>query len=148
MDIQHRFMRQALIEAHKAYRLGEAPVGAVIVRGGKIIARGHNMRELLRSPFAHAEALAVRRAARRAGRWNLHGCAIYVTLEPCLMCFGAIVMANIKEVYFGAYDDKRGCISSEYNCRVPDTVSVSGGILADESSRLLKRFFRRLRDKK
>jgi tRNA(adenine34) deaminase len=138
-------MAAALAMAKKAEKKDEVPVGAVIVRDGRIIAQAHNRRETRRSPLAHAELLAIARAARRLGGWRLSGCTLYVTLEPCPMCAGAIVNARIDEVVFGAYDPKAGACGSLYNLaegRLNHTPRVVGGVLADEASALLKSYFK------
>ena len=108
------FMRAALEQAQLGRAAGEVPVGAVIVCGGEIIARAHNERELLGDPTAHAEVLAIRRAAKKLGRRRLSGCTLYVTLEPCPMCAGAIVMSEMERVYYGAADERAGCAGSVY----------------------------------
>ena len=140
------FMREALLEAGKAD--GEVPVGAVVVRDGKIIARAHNERES-GDPFAHAEILAMRRAAAALGTRRLTGCSLYVTLEPCPMCAGALVMAEMEECRFGAWDPRQGCCGSVYTLpRDPaffHTVRCSGGILEAECAAPLRAFFRRRR---
>jgi tRNA(adenine34) deaminase len=131
--------------AKKAAKKDEVPVGAVIVRDGRIIAKAHNLRESRRSPLAHAETIAIAKAARRLGGWRLSGCTIYVTLEPCPMCAGAIIGARIDEVVFGAYDPKAGACGSLYNLaegRLNHTPRVTGGVLADESAAILKAYFR------
>jgi tRNA(adenine34) deaminase len=106
-----RFRAEALKEARKAEAKGEVPVGAVVVKDGKVVARGHNLRETLQDPLAHAEAMAVRKAAKKLGTWRLEGCAVYVTLEPCPMCAGALSQARVKRVVYGAADPKGGAVS-------------------------------------
>ena len=110
-------MQQALLEARKAYDMGEVPIGAVIVKDGKVIARGHNLRETEKDPTLHAEMVAIREAARYLGGWRLTGCELYVTIEPCPMCAGAIIQARIERVVFGAMDPKAGCAGSLYKDR-------------------------------
>ena len=105
-------MKKALELARRAYAINEVPVGCVIVREGKIIARGYNLRENRQQATAHAEIVAIEKACRRVGYWRLNGCTLYVTLEPCPMCAGAIINARIDRVVFGAYDEKRGCCGS------------------------------------
>jgi tRNA(adenine34) deaminase len=142
-------MAQAIAMAKKAVKRDEVPVGAVIVKNGRIIAKAYNRRETRRSPLAHAEILAIAKAARRLGGWRLSGCTIYVTLEPCPMCAGAIVNARIDEVVFGAYDPKAGACGSLYNLaegRLNHTPRVTGGIMADEASDLLKTYFKSKRN--
>ena len=138
-------MRAALEEAALALALGEVPVGAVIACGGEIIARAHNERETGGDPTAHAEVLAIRRAAAALGRRRLDGCTLYVTLEPCPMCAGAIAMARLGEVIFGAYDEKAGCCGSLYalteDAAFGAVIPCSGGLLEEECRALLDRFF-------
>jgi len=137
-------MREALRLAEHAAKKDEVPVGAVIVRGGKIIARGYNLRETKHSPLAHAEIVAIGKAARRIGGWRLSGCTLYVTLEPCPMCAGAIVNARIDEVVFGAYDPKAGAFGSLYDLaegRLNHTPRVTGGILQESCAAVLKQYF-------
>ena len=138
-------MREALKEAQKAFDEGEIPVGAVMAHGGEIIARAHNLREQTGDPTAHAEVLAIREAAKAMGGRRLNQCTLYVTLEPCPMCAGAMVMACLNKCYFGARDERQGCCESVYALtndpafyhRVP----CIGGLLEEEASRLLKDFF-------
>lgn len=145
------FMKEALKEAQKAAAKGEVPIGAVVVREGKIIGRGHNLRESLNDPTAHAEIIAIKKAARKFKNWRLNGCTLYVTVEPCLMCAGAIVLARLEKVVYGAKDPKAGAVSSLYevlndrrlNHRVKE---VKGGILEEECAAILKEFFKDLRD--
>lgn len=145
MDI--KFMQAAMREAQKAADIGETPVGAVIVRGGKIIARGHNMRETKKSALLHAEITAIDKACRKLGGWRLPECDIYVTLEPCPMCMGAIIQARIENLYFGAFDPKSGCAGSvcDLSGLLPHKVNVSGGIERTECETVLKNFFKNLR---
>lgn len=144
-------MRKALAQAGKAAKLGEMPIGAVIVRDGKIIARGHNKREKGKNALLHAEIVAIDKACRKLGGWRLPGCEIYVTLEPCPMCAGAILNSRIEKVYFGAYDVKSGCAGSKINlldmnlCNY--TTEVVGGVLQSECSEIIKNFFGTLRNK-
>ena len=152
MDVHKKFMKEALKEAKKAYRKGETPIGAVIVKDGKIVARGHNKRETKRNALCHAEIIAINKACRRLGGWRLFQCDMYVTLEPCLMCAGAIVQSRIKNLYFGAYDKKGGAVGSLIDIpALPDItqrVETMGGILEDECSSILKDFFKELRKTK
>ena len=144
-------MRKALAQAEKASKLGEMPIGAVVVRDGKIIARGHNKREKGKNALLHAEIVAIDKACRKLGGWRLPGCEIYVTLEPCPMCAGAILNSRIEKVYFGAYDVKSGCAGSKINlldmnlCNY--TTEVVGGVLQSECSEIIKNFFGTLRNK-
>ncbi len=146
------FMSQALREAEKAYSLGETPIGAVVVKDGEIIARAHNLRETGKCALYHAELLAIDAACRALGGWRLHQCDLYVTLEPCIMCSGAIVQARIKNLYFGADDEKGGAVKSIAQIPSMDKLchhpNVMGGIMAEECSEILKRFFRELRQGK
>ena len=145
-----RFMLAALDEAKKAFDDGEVPVGAVIVRNGEVIAVGRNRRETGKNALYHAELEAIDNACKALGGWRLPGCSLYVTLEPCPMCAGAIVNARIERVVFGAYDKKAGSVRTlvrlfdlPYNHR-PE---VSGGCREDECAALLSEFFRKLRNK-
>ncbi len=145
-------MRQALIEAEKAYSIYEVPVGAIIVHKNKIIGRGHNKRESLKDPTAHAEILAIKEASKNLGAWRLEACTIYVSLEPCAMCAGALVNSRIDRVVIGARDPKRGCCGSVENLldhpSFNHRVQVEFGVLEDESSRIISKFFKELRNKK
>ena len=138
-------MLQALDEARRAEVHGDVPVGAVVVRDGQVIAARHNERELTGDPTAHAEVLALRDAATAVGHWRLDDCDLYVTLEPCPMCAGAIVNSRIRRVVFGATDPKAGAVRSLYQVaddpRLNHRAEVEGGVLADESAALLKAFF-------
>ena len=139
------FMREALKEARKAFEADEVPVGAVIVLDDTIIARGHNLTERLQDVTAHAEIQAITAAAQYLGAKYLTGCTLYVSLEPCLMCAGALAWAQVDRIVFGAKDPKKG-YSSFSREAIPDNIKVSEGILVEESSALLKDFFRRKRD--
>lgn len=147
-----KYMELALIEAQKAARLGEVPIGAVIVRDGKVIGRGYNLRETKRDPTAHAELRAIRMASETLGGWRLIGSELYVTLEPCPMCAGAIVQARVERVVFGVSDPKSGCAGTLMNLlqeeRFNHQVQVSSGVLGEQCAELLKTFFRELRIKK
>jgi tRNA(adenine34) deaminase len=138
-------MMIALDEARKAFDKAETPVGAIVVKDGEVIARGHNLRETLQDPTAHAEILAIRDAARILGRWRLTDCTIYVTLEPCAMCAGAMVLARIQRLVYGASDPKAGAVGSLMNLlsdeRLNHRVEVETGILAEECGDLLQGFF-------
>ena len=112
MEREERFMRLALQEAEQAMALGEVPVGAVIVRGDEVVSMGHNLRETGKNALAHAEIIAINRACQALGGWRLHQCELYVTLEPCPMCSGAIINSRIQRVVYGAADDKAGCMGS------------------------------------
>ncbi len=146
------FMQAALAEARKAYRKGEAPIGAVVVKDGRVIARAHNLREKKQNALNHAEILAISKACKKLKSWRLDGCDLYVTLEPCSMCSGAIIQARIKRLYFGASDPKAGCVGSLTNLletpRLTHKVEYCAGILGEECSEILKSFFRDLRQGK
>ena len=143
------FMRTALEEAARAPAIGEVPIAAVIVRGSQILAQAHNCRELWRDPTAHAEMIVIREAAKALGSWRLNDTTLYVTLEPCAMCLGAIILARIPRVVFGARDPKAGACGSVMDftneSRLNHQVEVLGGILEEESQALLKQFFQQLR---
>ena len=133
------FMKKALYEAEQAFEKGEVPVGAVVVIDNKIIARAHNLTELLNDVTAHAEMQAITAASNFLGGKYLHNCTIYVTLEPCQMCGGALFWSQISNVVYGASDPDRGCIS--LNNKLHPKTKIKGGVLADQASSLLKRFF-------
>jgi len=139
-------MARALELARAAALRGEVPVGAVVVRGGEVIAEAHNRTVEDSDPTAHAEALAIRRAARRLGDWRLEDCTLYTTLEPCALCAGAVVLARIPRLVFGAADPKAGMAGSLDNLvqdpRLNHRVELLGGVLAEESAELLRGFFR------
>jgi tRNA(adenine34) deaminase len=140
-----RFMKAALAEAAKAAASGEVPVGAVVVRAGRIVARGSNRPIAASDPTAHAEIVALRRAARKAGNYRLPDCELYVTVEPCAMCVGAIVQARVRRLVFGAADPKAGALGSVLAVpfdRLNHRPEIVGGVLARESAALLKAFFR------
>ena len=147
--MNEKYMRLALKEAKKAYKRGETPIGAVIVRNGEIISRGYNKRETKKNALLHAECIAIDRACRKLGGWRLPGCELYVTLEPCPMCAGAILNARIEKVYFGAYDTKSGCCGTVLNLLDKNlcnySLDATGGILQDECADLIRTFFRELR---
>jgi tRNA(adenine34) deaminase len=142
-------MQEALVEASAAARLGEVPVGAVVVKDGEIIGRGHNLRETSNDPTTHAEMIAIRQAAETLGSWRLIGCTLYVTLEPCVMCMGAIILARIPRLVFGCRDPRVGAVGSVFDFsrdeRFNHRVVVTEGVLDQECSDLLSGFFRRLR---
>ena len=142
-------MRAAIKQAQKAYEKSEVPIGCVIVHDGKIIARGYNRRNTDKSTLAHAEITAIRKAAKKLGDWRLEDCTLYVTLEPCPMCAGAIVQARITECVIGCMNPKAGCAGSVTNLLEMDgfnhKVTVRRGILEEECSSMLKTFFRELR---
>lgn len=147
-----KWMKEAIKQAKKAAQKDEVPIGCVIVKDDQIIARAYNKREMKQCSMAHAEILAIEKACKKLGSWRLEDCDLYVTLEPCPMCSGAIIQSRIRNVIFGAYDPKGGCMGSNMNINdvrgfnhYPD---IEGGILQDECSRLLKEFFKAKRKKK
>lgn len=146
------WMGKALREADKAAARGEVPIGAVIVRDGALLGRGFNERERKNDPTAHAEVVAIRRAAARSGNWRLAGADLYVTLEPCLMCMGAIILARLNRVVFGCYDPKGGAAGSLYDisrdCRLNHQVELVPMIRSDECAQRLSDFFAELRARK
>ena len=150
-DADEPFMREALTLADQAAALGEVPVGAVAVQEGTIVGCGSNRRESDRDPFAHAEMRALSEAARELGRWRLSGVSLFVTLEPCAMCAGAMVQARIAKLVYGADDPKAGAVGSLYNlaedARHNHRIAVIRGVLADEGRKLLVDFFQGLRVK-
>lgn len=145
-------MHRAITEAGKAQARDEVPIGCVIVRGGKIIARGHNLRETSQDPTGHAELIAIRKAARKLGSWRLLDTVLYVTLEPCTMCMGAIILSRIPTVVFGCYDPKGGAAGSLYDLsndpRLNHRVELKPRVLEKECSGLLSGFFAQLRARK
>lgn len=145
----HNFMRQALSLAKKAADLGEVPIGAVLVRDGKVIGEGWNRRETNKDPLEHAELMAIHEGSKNSDAWRLSGTILYVTLEPCVMCAGAIYQARIPKVIFGAMDPKAGACGSLYSIhedtRLNHRYLVQTGLLADECALILKDFFRRRR---
>lgn len=144
-------MRQALDEAHKAMAKGEVPIGAVVVKDNTVIGRGHNLRETHQSVTAHAEIVAIEMACRHLGSWRLEDCTLYITLEPCPMCAGAIIQARIPKVFYGAKDYKHGAHTSQINVFAADfnhEVDIRSGLFAEASAALLKDFFITLRNEK
>lgn len=148
-DLDRRFMCNALDEAGAASEAAEVPVGAVIVHGGQVIGQGHNQREELGDPTGHAEILAIREATASLASWRLEECTLYVTLEPCVMCAGAIVQARVERLVFGCLDPKGGGVRSLYRIceddRLNHRVVVVGGVLQERCSAILKEFFDSLR---
>lgn len=147
-----KFMKEAILQAKKAAEKEETPIGAVIVHEGKVIARGRNRREEKKNSLCHAEIEAINKACRKLGAWRLSECELYVTLEPCPMCAGAIVQSRIKNVFFGAYDYKAGCAGTKTNLFVSGMfnhdVEVLGGCMEKECAELLQSFFKELRKRK
>lgn len=150
-DSDERWMREALREAEMAFHEGETPVGAVLVHSGRIIGRGHNQVERLQDPTAHAEIIAITAAASAVGSWRLLDTTLYVTVEPCLMCAGAAVLARIPRVVFGARDPKFGALRSLYQIgedeRLNHRFEITEGVLANESRALMQSFFKKRREK-
>lgn len=144
------FMEEALKEAQKAYKKGEVPVGAVIVRRNKIVSTGYNLRESKKNSLMHAEIVAINQACKKLRTWRLDECEMYVTLEPCPMCSGAIIQSRIKKVFYGATDSKSGCAESKFKLFEPGkfnhNTEVVGGLLESCCSEILKKFFSELRN--
>lgn len=143
----NEFMKEALKQAKLAEKKGEVPIGAVVVKDGKIIARGHNNREKSKCAINHAEIIAIEKACKKLGDWRLENCEMYVTLEPCLMCLGAILNSRIKAVYFGAWDNKsenKEFLLSKNNS-LNHNLIYQGGIMEEECSEILKQFFKQAR---
>ena len=151
MIIDEEFMLEALAEAQKSYEIGEVPVGAVVVKDGEIVGRGHNLHETDKNALRHAELIAIDEACKKLGGWRLWQCDLYVTLEPCPMCTGAIINSRIKRVVFGAFDKKAGSCASVVNLfelpynHKPELIS---GVMENECAELLSRFFKELRERK
>ena len=149
MTEDERFMKKALHQAKRAAAIGEIPIGCVIVRDGKVIARGFNQRRSRKTTLAHAEMIAIDRASRKLGDWRLEGCTMYVTLEPCQMCSGALVQSRIDRVVIGTMNPKAGCAGSILNIlQMPEfnhQVEITGGVLQEECSAVLQDFFKDLR---
>lgn len=145
MTIHERMMQLALDEARKAFAEGEIPVGAVVARGETVLAAAHNLRQTTGDPTAHAEVLAIRQAAKQLGSRRLNDCTLYVTLEPCPMCAGAMILSCLGQCYFGATDSRQGCVESVYALPSDPAffhhVPCTGGLLAEESAQLLQEFF-------
>ncbi len=150
IDKRIKFMKIALKEAKKAYNLGEVPIGAVIVKGDRVIAKAYNKRNTKNLATAHAEILAIEKACKKLNDWRLDGCEMYVSLEPCPMCAGAIVNSRLTKLYFGAYERKSGSVLSNYqilfNNGLNHTLDAEGGIMEKECSTLLKEFFKSKRN--
>lgn len=152
MTMDERFMRAAIKQAKKAWALNETPIGCVIVQDDKIIARGYNRRNTDKSGLAHAEILAIRKANKKTGDWRLEDCTLYVTLEPCQMCAGAIVQSRVKRVVVGAMNGKAGCAGSILNLLQMDQfnhqVELTTGVLGEECGQMMSDFFVMLREQK
>lgn len=152
MTQDERYMKEAIKQAKKAYAIGDVPIGCVIVYEDKIIARGYNKRNKNKTTLAHAELLAIAKATKKLGDWRLEGCTMYVTLEPCQMCAGAIVQARMDRVVIGSMNAKAGCAGSVINLlqmkQFNHQVEMEKGVLGEECSEMLSQFFRELRQKK
>ena len=152
MTVDEKFMKAAITQARKAYTIDEVPIGCVIVQNDKIIARGYNRRNIDKNTLAHAELSAIRKASKKTGDWRLEDCTMYVTLEPCQMCAGAIVQARIPKVYIGTMNPKAGCAGSLLNLlQFPafnHQVEIETGILQEECAAILSGFFKEMREKK
>lgn len=150
--MKEKFMKEALKEAKKAYEKDEIPVGAVIVKDNKIIARAHNLKEGKNNAICHAEILAIQKACKKLGSWRLLDCEMYVTLEPCSMCAGALINSRIKKIYIGTSDEKTGACGSKLNLlkdfKFNHNVEIEQYILKDECEKILKDFFKNLRERK
>jgi len=151
MNVQEKYMKQAIKLAEKAAELGEVPIGCVIEYQGKVIGRGYNRRTTDKSTLAHAEIIAIKKACKKMGDWRLEDCTMYVTLEPCQMCAGAIVQARVKKVVIGCMNPKAGCAGSILNVLQMDEfnhqVEIERGVLEEECSQMLTSFFKNLRKK-
>ena len=151
-DTDAKYMKEAIRQAKKAYAIGEVPIGCVIVRNGKIISRGYNRRTIDKNTLAHAELAAIKKASKKLDDWRLEGCTMYVTLEPCQMCAGALVQSRIDRVVVGCMNPKAGCAGSILNLlQMPEfnhQVELETGVLEEECSQMMKDFFRELRETK
>ena len=151
-DIKEKFMKEALKEAKKAYEKLEIPIGAIIVKDNKIIARGYNLKEEKQSSIKHAEIIAIEKASKKLKNWRLNDCEMYVTLEPCSMCAGAIINSRIKKVYIGALDERAGACGSKLNLlqdyEFDTKVEIENGILEEDCREILQKFFKALRESK
>ena len=151
MSEQEKFMKEAIKQAIKARKKDEVPIGAVIVKEGKIISRGYNLRESEQNSLKHAEIIAIDKACKKLNNFRLEDCDLYVTVEPCLMCSGAIIQSRIRKVYFGAFDEKYGAVSSvasAFNIPSNHKVAFEQGTCQSECETLIKDFFKELRKKK
>jgi len=150
--IDEIYMSEALKQAHEAFEQDEVPVGAVIIHNGRVIARAHNQIELLKDPTAHAEMIAITQAAAYLKSERLLGCSMYATIEPCSMCAGALVLARVKRIYYGAKDPKTGACGSVFDIvnskKLNHRIKTTGGILAEDCGSLLTEFFKKKRNKK
>lgn len=150
--LDEKYMREAIRQAKKAYKLDETPIGCVIVHDGKIIGRGYNRRNTDKSPLAHAEITAIKKASKKLGDWRLEECTLYVTLEPCQMCAGAIIQSRVTRVVVGCMNPKAGCAGSVLNLldvkAFNHQAELATGVLEEECSALMTGFFRELRERK
>ena len=151
LTTDEKYMNEAIRQAKKAWKMEEVPIGCVIVHEGKIIGRGYNRRTTDKNPLAHAELAAIKKASKKMGDWRLEDCILYVTLEPCQMCSGAIVQARVKRVVIGCMNPKAGCAGSILNLlqveRFNHQVEITSGVLEAECSQMMKGFFKELREK-
>ncbi len=151
LTTDEKYMKEAIRQAKKAWKMEEVPIGCVIVHEGKIIGRGYNRRTTDKNPLAHAELAAIKKASKKMGDWRLEDCILYVTLEPCQMCSGAIVQARVKRVVIGCMNPKAGCAGSILNLlqveRFNHQVEITSGVLEAECSQMMKGFFKELREK-
>ena len=152
MDEKIKFMKESLKEAQKSYKKEEIPVGAIIVKDGKIIARGHNLKETKTDPTKHAEIIAIQKACKKLQTWRLTGCTMYVTLEPCSMCAGSLIQSRLDKVVIGTMDEKTGACGSVLNLladyKFNHIVQIETGIMQEECKTILQQFFKELRAKK
>lgn len=152
LTTDEKYMKEAIRQAEKAWKIEEVPIGCVIVYEGKIIGRGYNRRTTDKNPLAHAEMAAIKKASKKMGDWRLEDCTLYVTLEPCQMCSGAIVQARVKRVVIGCMNPKAGCAGSILNLlqvdRFNHQVEITSGVLEEECSQMMKGFFKELREKR
>ena len=150
LTTDEKYMKEAIRQAEKAWKIEEVPIGCVIVYEGKIIGRGYNRRTTDKNPLAHAEMAAIKKASKKMGDWRLEDCTLYVTLEPCQMCSGAIVQARVKRVVIGCMNPKAGCAGSILNLlqvdRFNHQVEITSGVLEEECSQMMKGFFKELRE--
>ncbi|MBI5683256.1 MAG: nucleoside deaminase [Deltaproteobacteria bacterium] len=148
----NKFMSLALKEAEKAKKKEEVPIGCVVVHNNKVIAKGHNLRETKNDPTLHAEIIAIKKASRKLGAWRLTGVTVYATVEPCLMCIGALVLARVNKLVFGAYDKKAGACGSIYDIskdgRLNHRIEVISGVMEKECRNIMRAFFRELRNER
>ena len=151
LTTDEKYMKEAIRQAEKAWKIEEVPIGCVIVYEGKIIGRGYNRRTTDKNPLAHAEMAAIKKASKKMGDWRLEDCTLYVTLEPCQMCSGAIVQARVKRVVIGCMNPKAGCAGSILNLlqvdRFNHQVEITSGVLEEKCSQMMKGFFKELREK-